>query len=215
VRTTLMIGTVLLLAGTIAERVTATPPGGRTMTAAGSENRPERTARAVLGGGCFWCLEAVFEQVDGVQDVTSGYAGGHTDHPAYEEVCSGRTGHAEVVRITFDPAVVGYRDLLEIFFGVHDPTTPDRQGADSGSQYRSLILYASPEQERIARQVIREQAALRPDPVVTQVVPLETFWPAEPHHQDYFRKHPEAGYCRLVVAPKVDKARRRFPSRLR
>ena len=174
-----------------------------------------RRAQAVLGGGCFWCLEAVFEQVDGVLDVTSGYAGGHTEAPTYEEVCSGETGHAEVVRITYDPAVVTYRDLLAIFFGVHDPTTPDRQGADVGSQYRSIILYADAAQKKVAEEVLREQRKRWEDPVVTQLVPLRAFYPAEPYHQDYFRKNPDAGYCRVVVAPKVHKAQRRFPSLLR
>jgi peptide-methionine (S)-S-oxide reductase len=187
--------------------------GGGTMAATGDPT--PRTEQAVLGGGCFWCLEAVFERVAGVKDVTSGYAGGHTDHPTYEEVCTGETGHAEVVRITFDPDVVSYRDLLEIFFGVHDPTTPNRQGDDVGTQYRSIILYDGDEQRRTAEAVLREQAERWPDPVVTELVPLTAFHPAEAYHQDYFRKNPAAGYCRLVVAPKVDKALRRFPQRLR
>jgi len=189
--------------------------GGATMTTTGAAMGERRTEQAVLGGGCFWCLEAVFELVDGVVDVESGYAGGDDPDPGYEEVCTGRTGHAEVVRITFDPAVVGYRDLLRIFFTVHDPTTVDRQGADVGSQYRSIILVADDEQGRVAAEVVREQAARWPDPIVTEIVPLRAFHPAEPHHQDYFRKHPDAGYCRLIVAPKVEEARRRFPSRLR
>ncbi len=188
--------------------------GGTTMAKTDGDAAPRR-AQAVLGGGCFWCLEAVFEQVDGVLDVTSGYAGGHTEAPTYEEVCSGETGHAEVVRITYDPAVVTYRDLLAVFFGVHDPTTPDRQGADVGSQYRSIILYADAAQKKVAEEVLREQRKRWEDPVVTQLVPLRAFYPAEPYHQDYFRKNPDAGYCRVVVAPKVHKAQRRFPSLLR
>ena len=167
--------------------------------------------KATLGGGCFWCLEAVYENVEGVTDVVSGYAGGHTQNPDYRSVCSGRTGHAEVVQITYDPNVVSYRDLLEIFWHIHDPTTLNRQGADVGTQYRSIILYHDESQKREAEaSKIEAQKRFR-EPIVTQIVPLEKFWPAEEYHQDYFRKNPSQGYCRAVVAPKVEKFKTRFP----
>lgn len=177
----------------------------------------ERTETAVLGGGCFWCLEAVFRRVQGVDEVTSGYAGGHDPDPTYRKVCTGTTGHAEVVRIRFDPAEISYEDLLRIFFTIHDPTTPDRQGADVGPQYRSIILHASPEQEAAARSVIREleDEGLWDDPVVTRVEPLEAFHPAEPEHEDYFERNPNQPYCQAVVAPKVAKARKAFAHRMR
>lgn len=172
---------------------------------------------ATLGGGCFWCLEAVFQQLRGVSAVQPGYAGGHVPHPTYEQVCTGTTGHAEVVQITFDPSVITYRDLLEVFFSIHDPTTPDRQGEDVGPQYRSIILYHNDEQRQTAEAVIREleQSGAWDDPVVTQVVPLESFYPAEEYHKDYFRRNPDRPYCRLVIAPKVGKFRRRFSEKLK
>lgn len=171
---------------------------------------------AVLGGGCFWCLEAVYREVDGVLSVESGYAGGRTRDPTYEEVCGGQTGHAEVVRVEFDPQRIGYRDLLGIFFAIHDPTTPDRQGADVGTQYRSIILFADDAQREAAEATI---AALRAGkvfdaPIVTQVVPLNDYYPAEPHHQRYYERNPYQGYCVAVVGPKVAKFRRQFASRL-
>lgn len=171
---------------------------------------------AVLGGGCFWCLEAVYLDVDGVLAVESGYAGGQTRDPTYEEVCGGETGHAEVVRVEFDPQRIGYRDLLGIFFSIHDPTTPDRQGADVGTQYRSIILYADDAQRQAAEATI---AALRAGkvfdaPIVTQVVPLTDYYPAEPYHQRYYERNPYQGYCMAVVGPKVAKFRRQFASRL-
>lgn len=171
---------------------------------------------ATLGGGCFWCLEAVFQQLRGVSAVQPGYAGGHVPHPTYEQVCTGTTGHAEVVQITFDPSVITYRDLLEVFFSIHDPTTPDRQGEDVGPQYRSIILYHNDEQRQTAEAVLREleQSGAWDDPVVTQVVPLESFYPAEEYHKDYFRRNPDRPYCRLVIAPKVGKFRRRFSEKL-
>lgn len=173
--------------------------------------------KATLGGGCFWCLEAVFQQLRGVTEVQPGYAGGHVPNPTYEQVCTGTTGHAEVVQITFDPDVITYRELLDVFFSIHDPTTPDRQGDDVGPQYRSIILYHDDEQRRIAEEVIREleQSGAWSDPIVTQVVPLETFYPAEEYHKDYFRRNPERAYCRLVIAPKVEKFRRRFSDKLK
>ena len=171
-----------------------------------------RREQATLGGGCFWCLEAVFTDVVGVHDVQSGYAGGHLAHPSYHEVCSGGTGHAEVVRVDFDPGVVSYADLLRIFFGIHDPTTPNRQGHDIGSQYRSISLTHDAAQADAARAVIDEVAAagVYDAPLVTEVVPAGDFWPAEPEHHRYFERNPGAGYCRAVVAPKVAKFRRAF-----
>ena len=164
---------------------------------------------ATLGGGCFWCLEAAFRQVRGVQEVVSGYAGGHVAHPTYEQVCTGSTGHAEVVQITFDPSVVSYETLLEIFFSIHDPTTPNRQGADVGPQYRSVIFYHSPEQQETARQVIErlEREGVWGAPIVTHVEPFRNFYPAEPYHQRYYERNPLQPYCRLVIAPKLARLR--------
>ncbi|MDA8050586.1 MAG: peptide-methionine (S)-S-oxide reductase MsrA [Rhodospirillales bacterium] len=169
-------------------------------------------AQATLGGGCFWCLEAVYLGVAGVSAVKSGYAGGSLANPTYEQVCTGRTGHAEVVQIAFDPAAIGYADLLRIFFTIHDPTTPNRQGADVGPQYRSIILTHDEGQREVAEAVMGEiaAAALWPGPLVTDVKPLERFWPAEPEHDDYFNRNPWSGYCRAVVAPKVLKFRKSF-----
>ncbi len=175
-----------------------------------SHPAPSAPALATLGGGCFWCLEAVFEQVRGVEAVVSGYAGGTVDHPSYEQVCSGTTGHAEVVQIRFDPATVSYRTLLDIFFAIHDPTTPNRQGNDRGPQYRSIILYHDAEQKRIAEQAMEAASRLWPAPLVTELQPLDRFWPAEEVHQGYFRTHPYQPYCQFVVAPKVAKFRERF-----
>lgn len=170
---------------------------------------------ATLGGGCFWCLEAVFKDLRGVVSVMPGYAGGHVENPTYEEVCAKKTGHAEVVRVVFDPAELAFADLLRVFFTIHDPTTKDRQGADAGPQYRSVILAHSPRQEATARAVMAEIAAagLYDDPLVTELVPEARFWPAEPEHHDYFARNPWSGYCRAVVAPKVAKFRRIFAER--
>ena len=172
---------------------------------------------ALLGGGCFWCLDAAYRQLNGVTEVVSGYAGGHVDNPSYEQVCAKRTGHAEVVKVVFDPHVLSYADLLRVFFTLHDPTTKDRQGADIGPQYRSIILTTSDSQVETAKQVMAEIAAegIWPGPLVTELVPEQTFWPAEAEHQDYFERNPWAGYCRVVVAPKVAKFRQRFASRLK
>lgn len=172
---------------------------------------------ATIGGGCFWCLDAVYRQLRGVEKVVSGYAGGTVPNPSYREVCGGRTGHAEVVQITFDPMEVSYRDLLDVFFTIHDPTTKDRQGADIGPQYRSIILTHSDEQARVAREAITEITAekLWDDPIVTEVVPLTTFYPAEAYHQDYFANNPGQGYCQAVIAPKVAKFRRKFLEKMR
>jgi len=172
---------------------------------------------ATLGGGCFWCLEAVYERVHGVASVRSGYAGGTAPNPTYEQVCSGATGHAEVVQVAFDPAVISYRDILEIFFAVHDPTTPNRQGHDVGTQYRSVVFHHSEEQLASARSVMAELRAqgIWDAPIVTEVVPLDTFWPAEDYHREYFRRNPSQPYCQTVVAPKVAKFRQKFAYRLR
>jgi peptide-methionine (S)-S-oxide reductase len=169
----------------------------------------------VLGGGCFWCIEAVFQDLVGVSDVVSGYAGGTLPNPTYDQVCSGRSGHAEVVKVTFDPETITAHDILTIFFTLHDPTTLNRQGADSGTQYRSIILYQSAEQREVAQAALEEFADIWDDPIVTELQPLETFYPAEDYHQHYFTKHPEAGYCQLIIEPKVAKLRQRFQSKLR
>jgi peptide-methionine (S)-S-oxide reductase len=169
---------------------------------------------ATLGGGCFWCLEAVYQELKGVQHVESGYTGGQVGNPTYEAVCGGTTGHAEVVRLTFDPQVVSYREILEIFFTIHDPTTLNRQGNDVGTQYRSVIYYHSPEQQATAKQVIAEMANVWDAPIVTELTPAETYYKAEDYHQNYFRQNPLQGYCAFVVAPKVAKFRQLFKDRL-
>ena len=160
---------------------------------------------AVFGGGCFWCLDAQFKLVPGVMSVISGYAGGTTKNPNYEQVCSETTGHAEVVQVEFDPSVVSYEDLLRKFFHAHDPTTLNRQGPDVGTSYRSIILYKDANQKQIAEKVKAEAQKDWSDPIVTEIVPLQAFYKAEEYHQDYFAKNPDQGYCRLVVAPKVKK----------
>ena len=172
---------------------------------------------ATLGGGCFWCLEAVYLGLRGVSAVMSGYAGGHLENPSYEEVCGKRTGHAEVVQVTFDPAVITYEDLLRIFFTIHDPTTQDRQGHDVGPQYRSIIMTHDDAQKASAQKIIAEIVAegIWRDPLVTELVPLVKFWPAEPEHHNYFARNPYTGYCQAVVAPKVLKFRKSFSDRLK
>ena len=175
------------------------------------------TQSAVLGGGCFWCLEAVFDQLRGVQSVESGYAGGRTQNPSYEDVCTGSTGHAEVVRIVFDPAELSFRDLLRVFFTIHDPTTKDRQGNDVGTQYRSVIFCQTPEQRTDAESVIAElgREGLWSDPIVTEIADAATFFPAESYHQEYFERNGRQPYCQAVVAPKVAKFRKVFVDRLK
>ena len=175
------------------------------------------TAVATLGGGCFWCLEAVFRDLRGVERVVSGYSGGHVPNPTYEQVCTGGTGHAEVVQVTFDAHVLPFRELLEVFFATHDPTTPDRQGADVGPQYRSVIFYHSPEQKEIAQQVIAElnAAGLWDGPIVTQVAPAGAFYTAEAYHQEYYVRNPRQPYCQVVITPKLAKFRRRFRDKLK
>jgi peptide-methionine (S)-S-oxide reductase len=172
---------------------------------------------ATLGGGCFWCLEAVFEQLRGVEKVESGYSGGADPNPTYPKVCSGSTGHAEVVQVTFDPAALSFREVLEVFFAIHDPTTLNRQGADVGTQYRSAIFYHSPQQKQVAEELIAELNAehIWDRPLVTEVVPFERFHQAEAYHQGYFRQNPTQGYCRAVVSPKVVKFRQKFLDKLR
>lgn len=167
---------------------------------------------ATLGGGCFWCLEAVYQEMSGVVSVVSGYAGGHVPNPTYEQVCSKKTGHVEVVEVTFDRDLVSFKDVLEVFFTIHDPTTPDRQGNDVGPQYRSVIFYHSNEQRQVAEQFIREMDAeqIWTEPVVTQVLPAPEFFPAENYHQNYLQNNPRQPYCMFVVAPKVAKFRQRF-----
>lgn len=170
-----------------------------------------------MGGGCFWCLEAVFEQLEGVQRVVSGYAGGHVGDPSYEQVCMGSTGHAEVVQVTYDRAAIPYEDLLDVFFTIHDPTTKDRQGPDVGSQYRSVILTHDEDQAAVARAKIEEltKEGLFDDPIVTEVQPLDTFWPAEAYHQGFYRRNPGQGYCQAVVKPKLAKFRKKWQQRLK
>jgi peptide-methionine (S)-S-oxide reductase len=172
---------------------------------------------ATLAGGCFWCLEAVYKELRGVERVVSGYAGGHVSNPTYREVCEGTTGHAEVVQITFDPALASYRELLEVFFTIHDPTTLNRQGGDVGTQYRSAVFYHTPEQRETAERVVAEMTAERvwDSAIVTEVTPLDKFYPAEDYHQDYFEKNPTQPYCAAVVAPKVSKFRKLFLDRLK
>ena len=182
----------------------------------GSNNGRAGQGVAYLAGGCFWCIEAVFADLRGVSAAESGYMGGHTDRPSYEQVCTGRTGHAEVVRVAFDPAVISFDDLLEVFFAVHDPTTLNRQGADVGTQYRSAIFYVDDAQRDAAQAAIARLTAEKayPSPIVTEVTPAGPFFRAEPIHDDYFARNPGAGYCRVVIAPKVAKFRKQFGDRL-
>jgi peptide-methionine (S)-S-oxide reductase len=180
---------------------------------AGNTSPPgARRETATLAGGCFWCLEAVYDDLRGVESVVSGYMGGAKPNPTYEEVCSGRTGHAEVVQIVFDPAAVSFRELLEVFFVIHDPTTPDRQGNDVGTQYRSAVFYHTDAQKAAAEEVIArlDRAKLYDDPIVTQVAPASAFYPAEDYHQEYFQRNPNQPYCAFVVKPKVAKFRKHF-----
>jgi peptide-methionine (S)-S-oxide reductase len=172
---------------------------------------------ATLAGGCFWCLEAVYVELNGVEKVVSGYAGGQVKNPNYDQICGGRTGHAEVVQVTFDPSVISFKELLEVFFTIHDPTTLNRQGNDVGTQYRSSIMYHDGEQKRIAEQTIAELSAARiwDQSIVTEVVPLDEFYPAESYHQQYFERNPDQSYCQIIVAPKVAKARQKFTAKLK
>jgi len=174
------------------------------------------TETITLAGGCFWCLEAVYDRVEGVLDVESGYSNGTALQPTYEQVCSGQTGHAEVVKVVFDPSRISLREILEIFFVIHDPTTLNRQGNDVGTQYRSGIYFHAPGQETVVRGVVAHVAAeLYDHPVVTEIAPVHNYWPAEAYHQNYFENHPQQGYCAFVVAPKVEKFRKTFADRVR
>lgn len=171
---------------------------------------------ATLGGGCYWCLEAFYQRIEGVESVVSGYSGGTLDNPSVDDVYAGGTGHAEVVQLTFDPQILTYRDILEIFFVMHDPTTPNRQGNDIGDIYRSVIYYSDSEQERTARDMaVTFATTLYSDPIVTQVQPLKTFWPADGYMQDYFNRNPNAGYCMVVIDPKIQKLRQKFAARIK
>lgn len=172
---------------------------------------------ATIAGGCFWCIEAVFREVDGVEHVVSGYTGGITLNPTYQQVCSGQTGHAEAVQVRFNPLKISYREILEVFFSIHDPTTLNRQGADVGTQYRSAIFYHNDEQKAVAEKLIGElnKACLWKKPIVTQIVPLDAFYPAEDYHQKYFSQHPEHSYCQTVISPKVGKFREHWSRRLK
>lgn len=172
---------------------------------------------ATLGGGCFWCLEAVFDGLAGVTSVESGYSGGHTENPTYEDICGGDTGHAEVVRVTFDPAIISYDELLDVFFTIHDPTTLNMQGNDVGTQYRSVIYYHSPAQLEAAQNAVRRLTAEKAyaDPIVTEIAPAVRFYEAEKYHQEYFERNPRQPYCQYVVSPKVAKFRRQYAARLK
>ena len=181
-----------------------------TQTLADSKPAPspevlERSQKATFGGGCFWCTEAMLEDVEGILSVVSGYAGGHVKNPTYRHVCEGTTGHAEVVQVTFDPEKISYKRVLELFWRSHDPTTLNRQGADVGTQYRSTIMWHNEEQKKLAEVSMKEAASLFASPIVTKIEKLETFYPAEDYHQDYFKKNPTAGYCNFVIRPKLKK----------
>ncbi len=182
----------------------------RAQTGSKPMNSTNQIELATLGGGCFWCTEAVFQMLPGVKSVTSGYAGGHVENPTYKQVCEGNTGHAEVIQIAFDPTKVSYETVLETFWEAHDPTTLNRQGNDVGTQYRSTIMYHSPEQ-KVAAEKSKAAAQKKFDrPIVTEIVPLKKFYPAEDYHQDYYRQNPQAGYCRVVIKPKVEKFEKKF-----
>jgi peptide-methionine (S)-S-oxide reductase len=182
-----------------------------------SENQPKSTEMTTLAGGCFWCLEAVYDELKGVLDVVSGYSGGQVENPTYQQVVTGSTGHAEVVQITFDPAQISFREILGVFFTIHDPTTLNRQGADVGTQYRSAIFYHTEEQKEIAEDVIRDLEAeqIWNGKIVTEMTPLKQFFPAEDYHQEYYAKNPGQGYCRVVIAPKVTKFRNKYSEKLK
>jgi len=194
-----LLAAAILLAGAliIAPRMNAAPPD--------ATNAPQKLETATFGGGCFWCAEAVYQRIPGVKSVVSGFAGGTTPHPSYEEVCTGETGHAEVVQITFDPAVISYDKLLEIFWEAHDPTTLNRQGADVGTQYRSIILYSNEAQRAAAEKSMVEASKHFSSPIVTQIVPLTAFFSAEEYHQNYYNQHKGQGYCQFVIGPKLRK----------
>lgn len=174
-----------------------------------------KTELATLGGGCFWCVEAIYQDLKGVAKVESGYSGGSVSNPTYREVCSGLTGHAEVIQVAFDPAVISFREILEIFFTVHDPTTLNRQGGDTGTQYRSVIFYHSPEQKTVAEEVKASMQAVWDDPIVTEIAPFDHFYKAEDYHQNYYKDNPNQPYCSVVIAPKVKKFREKYQEKLK
>ncbi|MEN0110989.1 MAG: peptide-methionine (S)-S-oxide reductase MsrA [Planctomycetota bacterium] len=221
----------LLLAATVAVGLLAFPRASQQASASESTgvapttsprfrvmpSTNDSSATATFGGGCFWCTEAVFEATRGVSAAVSGYAGGATENPTYQAICTGTTGHAEVVQVTYDPSVVGYEQLLEVFFRTHDPTTLNRQGADVGTQYRSVVYYHDEAQREAAEGVKRrlEESGAFSGPIVTEISPLPTFYPAEDYHQDYFAQNPTQGYCRAVIAPKMDKYRKAFAGLLK
>lgn len=213
-----MKGTIL---GSLAGRLLLLLAMVGLLVAPGMAKAPPHSTRhaevATLGGGCFWCMEAVFDELKGVQRVVSGFSGGHVPHPTYEQVCTGATGNAEVVEVTFDPSILSYRDLLRVYFTVHDPTTLNRQGPDEGTQYRSVIFAHSMEQAKTARAVIQEVSAAKvyDATIVTEIAPFTAFYPAEDYHQGYFAAHPDQPYCALVIAPKVAKFRKHFLDRLK
>lgn len=179
-----------------------------------TEKTASNLQTATFGGGCFWCTEAVFRALAGVYSVESGYSGGHIDNPSYRQVCAGTTGHAEVIQIRFDPAIISYRELLEIHLATHDPTTLNRQGADKGTQYRSIILTHDDEQRQTAEAVLQALQSEYREPIVTEIVPLATFYPAEDYHQDYYQQNTAAGYCQIVISPKLRKFREKYPHKL-
>lgn len=187
-----------------------------TVEATASSPAPSgKTEIASLGGGCFWCVEAVYQDLQGVLKVESGYMGGSVDNPTYREVCTGLTGHAEIIQVTFDPAKITYAEILDVFFHVHDPTTPNRQGNDIGTQYRSVIFYHSPEQKTVAEEQKKLAKSHWPDPIVTEIAKVEKFYKAEDYHQNYFKDNPNQGYCSFVIAPKVKKFREKYKDRLK
>jgi peptide-methionine (S)-S-oxide reductase len=191
-------------------------PHSRASEQSTAQATPQGLTSAVFGGGCFWCTEAVFKALRGVHAVQSGYCGGHVEHPTYEQVCDKQTGHIEVVKIDFDPAIISYAELLEVFFATHDPTTPGRQGNDVGPQYQSAIFYQNQEQQGIATQYVAQLVSSQQytNPISTEIRPSDIFWPAEQYHADYFALHPEQGYCQMVIAPKVSKFKKQFLEKL-
>ncbi len=193
----------------------ASMPATQTANTLDSLLKNTQTETATLGGGCFWCVEAIYQDLKGVLKVESGYSGGKVPNPSYREVCNGTTGHAEVIQVTFDPAVIGYRDILEVFFTVHDPTTLNRQGHDVGTQYRSVIFYHSPEQQVIAEEVKKSAQEIWDDPIVTEIAPFGQFYKAEDYHQNYYKANPNQPYCSIVITPKVRKFREKFRDKLK
>ncbi|MDB6139789.1 MAG: msrA [Verrucomicrobiaceae bacterium] len=184
-----------------------------TPAAPAADAKPTHTETAVVGGGCFWCVEGAYKIVPGILKITSGFAGGNTENPTYKEVCGGDTNHAEVVKVEFDPAKITYKDVIDLFWDLHDPTTLNRQGHDAGTQYRSIILYESDEQKKIAEASMAEAKSKFSDPIVTQIVPLKKFYPAEGYHQDYFANNPNQPYCQSVVGPKIAKFKKKLEER--